>query len=475
MRPSSSACCDLSRIFGEANTRWIAILGAPVKPDVDMLVRVVGAALPNATPDAVASMFVAQIPHVGSETGVSLVDRITAGLPPATWGFADKQLERWPTAVAARALAHVRSLPSGPDRLLALCGCAMQLTRSERREALDGILDGTLPSTTWEYTKPMSYKSSIVYLIRTLPETWQEEWIVSESIRGSALDVFAEYLARREIDRLTGAAVRNMWARIDHAQTPLREIPAGYLGLVQHLPVELRQPAIARVRRCADDSQRLLHLAEFDDELTEAERCEVVEIPWDSFCPEHPRQQGEHLRRVRKHLSRVPVALRGKWLERVLSFGDDCSQAALLALIPVLSGDDRQRASDALVSSAIREGRFYTTDTRWDLLPDHALAPLLLRLKDDVYGWSRDQLIEHVIDARDEKLADRCLQPLVDALDAFEADACLEIVSAMTPWLRARSASVIPRALAELPVSSSGRPNNPIYRIERVLDTPSRL
>lgn len=450
------------------------MVGVPVKPEVDILVRVVGAALPNAISDVVASMFVAQVSHVGVEAGVSLVDRIAAALPPATWGFKDKQLERWPTTVAARALDHVRALPPGRDRILALCNCAMQLSLSERREAFDGILDGTLPSTTREYTKPMSYSGSIAYLIRMLPEAWQEEWIVRQSTRGSALGVFGEYLARRDIDRLTDAAVRSMWARIDHAKTPHREIPPGYQRLAQHLPVELRQQALARIRVCSDDSSRLFHLAEFDDDLTDVERCELVETPWNSSVPEHPRQQGDHLRGVRKHLSRVPVAMRVKWLERVLNFGDDCSQAALLELIPVLSGEERQRAVDALVASVIREGGFHTAETRWDLLPDDALAPLVLRLRDDPDGWSRDQLIKHVIDARTEQLADRCLQPLVDALDTLEADACLETVTAMTPWLSDRSASVIPRALAELSVSSSGRPNNPLYAIERVLRTLPR-
>jgi hypothetical protein len=97
----------------------------------------------------------------------------------------------------------------------------------------------------------------------------------------------------------------------------------------------------------------------------------------------------------------------------------------------------------------------------------------LRRLKADPYGWSRDEIIEHVIEARDPELADRCLQPLLDALAELAPDSCLEIVHAMTPWLADRSQGAVPRAIAELPVPSSSRPANPLYVVDRVLAASS--
>jgi hypothetical protein len=439
--------------------------------DVDTLTDVVRAALPDATPDIVASALLAQIPHVDSRTGASLVDRVAAKLPASTWQFKDECLNRWPEPVAERAMVHVRALPPSKERILALCRSAKRLALDERREALVGILDGTLPGTTWEYSKPMSYSNTIAYLVRTLPEDWQEEWIVSESVgENGKPDVFSEYLTRRDVDRLTETAVRDLWTRIDHTPTLHRDVPSDYLGLVRYLPEDLRQQALARVRACRSQSTRLYHLVDFDDELTDAERSEVVEIPWNPYTREHPREQAMHLQRVRNHLSQVPVALRRQWLEVMLSFGEGSDQFGLMVLLPSLSGEDHRRAADQLVASVLREGRFSTIETRWDLLPDDALAPLLLRLKDDVYGWSRDQLIEHIIEARDPELADRCLQPLLGALAELEPDSCLEVVRAMTPWLADRSEGAVPRSLAELPVPSPSRPGNPLYVIDRVLE-----
>ena len=140
-----------------------------------------------------------------------------------------------------------------------------------------------------------------------------------------------------------------------------------------------------------------------------------------------------------------------------------------MALLPSLSGKELSQATDALVASVIREGRFYTTEARWSLLPDDALGPLLLRLREDTYGWSRDDLIAHVFAERDPALADHCLRPLLDGLSALDADHCIETVHALTPWLADRSDGAVPRALGALPVPAPSRPANPDYVIERVL------
>jgi hypothetical protein len=154
----------------------------------------------------------------------------------------------------------------------------------------------------------------------------------------------------------------------------------------------------------------------------------------------------------------------------VLTFTEEYDlQRGLMALLPSLSGKDHRQAADALVTSVIREGRFCTSETRWSLLPDDALGPLLLRLREDAYGWDRNQIIAHLVEERDPALADRCLRPLLDGLSELDADHCIETVHALTPWLADRSDDAVPRALAALPVPVPCRPANPLYVIERVL------
>jgi hypothetical protein len=247
-------------------------------------------------------------------------------------------------------------------------------------------------------------------------------------------------------------------------------VPLSYLGVAEHLPPDLKGLALARIRASMSQSTRLFHLAWFDGELTDAERYEVVGVPWNEHTRHNPRFQADHLQHVVTHLPKVPVELRQHWLQTVLTFTEHYDlQRGLMALLPSLSGEDHRQAADALVASVIREGRFYTTETRWSLLPDDALGPLLLRLREDAYGWSRDQLVAHLVEERDPALADRSLQPLLDGLRALDADHCIETVHALTPWLADRSDGAVPRALAALPVPVPCRPANPLYRIERVV------
>jgi hypothetical protein len=433
--------------------------------DLPSIVRAVQAALPEAAPFAVVPMLTAQLPYVDAAAGLALLDQISTHMPASAWGFTDAALDRWPEAVGQRALACIRALPPGKERIYALCTVARRLPLSERREALDGILDGTLPETTYEHTKPLSYHDLITAFIHTLPEAWQEEWIATK-----ATDVLAEARARRSLGRLTEVALRKMWSQIDHTSTPSSDVPQSYLRVAEHLPPDLKALALARIRGSTSRSSRLYHLASFDGELTDAERREVVEVPWNKHTRHHPRSQAEHLQHVVTHLPKVPVVLRQQWLQTVLTFTEDFDlQRGLMALLPSLSGNDYRQAADALVASVIRDGRFLTSERRWSLLPDDALGPLLLRLREDAYGWSRNEIIAHLVEERDPALADRCLRPLLDGLNDLDADHCIETVHALTPWLADRSDNTVPRALAALPVPVPRRPANPLYVIERVL------
>jgi hypothetical protein len=434
--------------------------------DLASIVRAVQAALPDAAPFAVVPMLTAQLPHVDTAAGLALLDRIVTHIPAAAWYFRDAELDRWPEPVAQHALACIRALPPGKDRILALCLVPRRLTHAEQREAFEGILDGTLPEGTGEFAKPLSYRDVIDRFLRTVPEAWQEEWIATKA---KTADVEREAFARLRLRCCPEAAMRRIWSRIDHDSTLSSDVPGSYFSLAPHLPPDLEALALARIRACTSESSRLHHLRLFDGELTDAERCAVVEVIGNEHTRHEPHFWADHLESVATHLPKVPVELRRKWLHKLLDCpADDYDlQRALMALLPSLSGEDHRQAADALVASVIREARFYTVETRWDLLPDDALGPLLLRLRVDPYGWSRGQLVTHLVEGRDPALADRCLQPLLDRLHDLDADHCIETVHALTPWLADRSDGAVPRALAALPVPVPHRPPDPLYVIER--------
>lgn len=123
--------------------------------DINRIVSDLQDGLPDAAPFAVVPMLTAQIPYIDTPAGVSLIDRIVVNIQPSAWGFTDATLDRWPEPVAQHALACIRALPSGKDRIEAMCMVARRLTLAERREALDGILDATLPESCWGPTKSL--------------------------------------------------------------------------------------------------------------------------------------------------------------------------------------------------------------------------------------------------------------------------------------------------------------------------------
>ena len=425
--------------------RWPSLAFA-ISPiiDADEIVRAVRAGLPDADSRTVVSMLSAQLPYIDAQTGVALLDKVVTIIQRSEWCFTDADLDRWPEPVAQHAMACIRALPPGTDRIEALCQVAHRLTLTERREALDGILDATLPEISWYGGKPCSNDGTITYLVRTLPEEWQEEWLATKAINpcDGGPDPLGEACARCDIDRLTEAALRRMWSLMDHESTSAGGVPIDYLRVARHLPPDLKAQALARIRASTSQSDRLLHLVYFDSELTDAERREVVEVPWSETGRRDPRSQADHLQSVETHLPKVPLDVRRRWLQTALAFTEDYDlQRGLLALLPSLSGDDHQRAVDALVESVIREEIFWG-DSRWDLLPDESLESLLHRLWEDAYSSTRGEVIAHLLDDRDAALADRCLPPLLDGLGDLDGDHCIEIVTELTPWLADHTAAL---------------------------------
>jgi hypothetical protein len=439
--------------------------------DLEALISAVGEALPGSAPFAAIPLFVDQIRWLDEEMGLDLLDRVVATAPPSTWLFTDGLLAVWPQAVAARALEAIRALPAGEERIEALLQVARHLTPAERDEALAGLLDGTYPEVTWAHTKPMSRCLLINAFVRTLPAPAREAWVLARARPDQDTSVGGELRARHDVDLLTEEAIRAMWARLQQEE-PTRGVPLDYLGLASRLPPDLRAEALARIRACPKQSERLYHLVEFDEELTDEERREVVEVPWNDYTRGEPRAQGTHLQRVAAHLPRVSPAVRRRWLEVVLAFEDSYTrQLGLLALLPSLEGQDHEEAVSALLAAVEEDGCFHGDD-RWDLLSEEALRRFLLRQREDPYGWHRDGLVVHIWAQRPASVADRLLPLLLEALETRPADTRLEIVGVLTPWLADRTAGAVPRALARLPVPVSGAAPDALYTIARVLRQP---
>lgn len=437
-----------------------------VELELSKIVESVRRALPEAEPFAAIPLFLAQVRFLDADAGCALVAKIAGSAHPTTWSFDDARLESWPARVVAVALAAVRALPPGEDRIEALCSIPRRLTVEEQGEVLEGILDGTYPQTTWRYAKPTSRIDKIAGFVRTLPERERERWVRS-SVEAS-MPILSELLARREVGALTERALRELWSRVP--TPPPGEVPRAYQGLLEHLPADLRQEALRTVRACTQQSTRLLHLAAFDDELTEQERREVVEVPWNHYTREDPRAQADHLRSVQRHLGKVAPEVRSRWLARVLAY-DEASlrQLGVLRLLPWLTGEERSAAESALLATVQEEGYFHDAP-RWDLVPDAALDGLLLRLREDLYGWHRDGLVAHVLAERPASTVERLVALLLEGLDERAPDARLELLLSLAPWLAERTHGALPGALAALPVPSSEAAPEAAYRIQRALD-----
>lgn len=427
--------------------------------DVVQLSASVGRALPGAEPFAAVPMFVAQVRWLDAEAGRDLVEQVVTRAHPSTWGFDDALLDAWPPIVAQRAVAAIRALPRGEARIEGLCRIAGRLTRAEQREALEGVLDGTFREVVIDHVA-LSRRATIVAFVRTLPEGDREAWVRAKAAGRGAFE--AEVEARSDVGILTEQALRDLWHRLPKPSPG--DIPDEYWGFANRLPDDLRGQALATIRACMRRRDRLHDLAAFDEELTERERRELVEVPWN----ERPPSQVFYLWLVERHLAKAEPEVRHRWLSVVLAYDDaHVRQLGLLRLLPALSGQDRISAESALLASVEQEGCFHG-DARWDLVPDDALDALLLRLQDDPYGWNRDELIEHVFDTRPPSTADRLGSLLLEGLDDRADDTRLEIVCALTSWLADRSGGAMPRALAALAVPRSEEAPDAQYRFARV-------
>jgi hypothetical protein len=240
-------------------------------------------------------------------------------------------------------------------------------------------------------------------------------------------------------------------------------------ALLNTWPPAVAQRAVAAVRALPRGEARIEGLCRIAGRLTRAEQREALEGVLDGTFRE---RHGAVSRRgvIVAFIRTLPEDDREAWVR---------AQAA--GQVPFLSEVLARRDVGVLTDRALRDlwrrvptpargeipSEFYG-DARWDLVPDDALDALLLRLRDDPYGWNRDELIEHMLDARPPSTADRLGSLLLEGLDDRADDTRLEIVRALTSWLADRTCAAMPRALAALPVPRSETAPDAQYAIARV-------
>jgi hypothetical protein len=408
-----------------------------------------------------------QVQWLDAAAGLDLVARVVARSHPWTWELDDDRLDRWPAPVAAFAVEVVRALPPGAARLEALCRIGRRLEPAEQEEVLQGIVDGSLLEKSDDYDHFTSRRAVFVAFVRTLPPEGREVWVRARAARDPKHSIREAFEARRDVDALTETALRDLWERIPPSSDGT--LPSDFIRLAACLPPDLRAAALATIRACPDPWSRIFHLATFDADLTDDERREVVEAPGNLGVREDPRSQSLHLRWVARHLPKVAPAVRRAWLDSVLDNPSLYDRLiGLIQLLPSLSGEEKDEAEAALLA-ALEQQNGFAAEERWDLVPEDALAGLLLRLRDDPYAWHRDGLIAHVCTKRPAETMDRVFPLLLEGLRERAADTCLEIVRALGPWLADRTAGAVPRALAGLDVPASDLYPSPDYMITRVI------
>lgn len=189
--------------------------------DKEAVVDAIRTALPDATPNAAALMFLAQVPHLDPIVGARVVEQLGHEFPAGAWYFDDERLDQWPAAVAACAMRHVRRLEPGWRRVLMFCGLAERLTDEERLEAFEGIMGGALASATWNYSKPVSVRAQEIRLLRLMPTEHQEAWIRAECRSAPPhQQLLLEVQARLSLDALPEHVLSELFTRIEEAWQP---------------------------------------------------------------------------------------------------------------------------------------------------------------------------------------------------------------------------------------------------------------
>lgn len=333
-------------------------------------------------------------------------------------------------------IARVRALPVGRERVEGLCSLAPFLDEGLLREGLQGLLEGVAPGFDWIGGKPVSHRSFHARLLRRLGPADKERWIAGSP------DGDDEALRRNAIDAWTDEAARRLYAAL---WTPAPEhFPSRLLWIASALPEDLRADALARVRRDPKPSTRRLHLADFADLLTDNEREDLFENPWNDYTRENESSIVDHLQVIADLLPALSPAHRRRALDRALALPTGYHRSgALIELLPALDGALREEALVALEAVTANEGlwaRGGVSDVPFSV---EAIERLLASGPVLQARVLRGELVAALLDCADEATIDRALAPLFATLPALEAWDRQDALVSLAPWFAPLSSWVL--------------------------------
>jgi hypothetical protein len=432
-----------------------------------------------------AGLCFAQAAHLPACAAADLVRAVVATVSPEAWTAAmpsGTRLASWPAGVCAELLRAVRAIPPGPTRIEAFCSLAGYIEEDERREALEGILGGVSPRDCWVSVADLNEamdgaldvlelgapdgrkaadKSSLhARLIQRVCDSWRDEFVARRLAASSSparSKVTAEVHIRREINYWPEPDVRRLWAAL-HEARPHTEVLAGDAFFVlDKLPPDLCARALSRIRACRVTRERLHYLSQFDDELTPAERVELVQTVRHGKR-EDPRDVAGHLRSVSRHLANVPYEIRVGWLDEVSRFSADSSRdQALSVLAPLLEGRDRARALAMLVESARAARKLYALHGATHLLaPADTSGLLALAVRQRGNRGIAHALVSRLAEF-DDAAQDAGLGPLVRGLSELAPRTRVFLATDAAWWTATRTQGAFPLAFAEHVISHPAR------------------
>jgi hypothetical protein len=390
------------------------------------------------------ALWFAQCPHLAEAEAVALVTHVVRSAPVEQWTIHSGNFSQWPADARAVYIAGVAALPPGRRRTESLCRLAEHLDEGLLREGFDGLLAEHSPRHEEHHGKIFSNAHLHEALLRRVPMAWKDEWCARQPREPN--DLFAaEVLLRSQIDGWSDATVRRCWAEAI-ARRPGR-VPEDLLWLADMLPPDLRAGALARVRACPDDGERLHYLVRFADSLTEHERIELIEQAWQYCAKGYESMIASDLTRIAPLLPAAPPALTSRCLEIALNLPTGFHRhAAVSGLLPALAADEQTLAVQALERITVEEG-LWAREMTWEEFSIPALvrmlqAPAVLRA-----GYLRDSLAAALFVRADAATQEQALAPWLAMLAGMDAEDRTDSLVVLTPWLAVRTDGALPRAI----------------------------
>ncbi len=396
-------------------------------------------------PYTAVRLCLAQLAWLEPKTGLSLFSQLVQRQLPLRLDA--PTLDTWPAPVREAAIAHVLALPLGRPRAEAMIALGTLLPEAHRDEALDAIVDGTAPELEFAH-KPRSNSALHEAFVRSLNSQQKERWIAFRVAR-SERSLMREMLARRAIDHWPASAIDRCCNALLSRRTDPRALPTEAIFLYAALPAALRTRALTILREHGTAEERRYAFRWFDShELTDQEREDTVEVPWNPRTREHDRAFAQHLRAVCQHYPWVSSSLKRRILARALTLAEPYDRHCALAhIVRAVDESDRPRVTDELAALTVQEAFWPTAEERFEFFDDGALVRLVEHSAMQRCPLVLDGFVREALH-RDTSSQDSIIEAALDNVIAHAHDEEIAPLCSASPWLAARSEREIPQWIA---------------------------